>query len=96
MDNGFFQWLLGIGNNLGTFSHLGNATRYRTLRVDAQGDSSTFDFSNGRGWKGAVSGLNFDYGLGDGWTVRDNLSYTKGNADTYGFVPDGNPMRFLI
>ena len=90
------QWILpmalGIGNNLGTFSPLGNATRYRTLRVDAQGDSSTFDFSNGRGWKGAVSGLNFDYGLGDGWTVRDNLSYTKGNADTYGFVPNGNPM----
>ena len=90
------QWILpmalGIGNNLGTFSPLGNATRYRTLRVNAQGDSSTFDFSNGRGWKGMVSGLNFVYDLGKGWTVRDNLSYTKGNADTYGFVPNGNPM----
>ncbi|MEJ2614723.1 MAG: TonB-dependent receptor, partial [Ignavibacteriaceae bacterium] len=52
-----------------------------------------FDFSNGRGWKGTISGLNFDYNLGVGWTVRDNLSYTKGNADTYGFVPNGNPMR---
>lgn len=90
------QWILpmalGIGNDLGTFSPLGNATRYRTLRVNEQGDSSTFDFSNGRGWKGMVSGLNFDYDLGKGWTVRDNLSYTKGNADTYGFVPNGNPM----
>ena len=90
------QWILpmalGIGNNLGTFSPLGNATRYRTLRINEQGDSSTFDFSNGRGWKGMVSGLNFDYDLGKGWTVRDNLSYTKGNADTYGFVPNGNPM----
>ena len=90
------QWILpmaiGIGNDLGTFSPLGNATRYRTLRIDQQGDSANFDFSNGRGWKGSVSGLNFDYGLGDGWTVRDNLSYTKGNADTYGFVPNGNPM----
>jgi iron complex outermembrane receptor protein len=90
------QWILpmalGIGNNLGTFSPLGNATRYRTLRVNTQGDSATFDFSNGRGWKGTVSGVNFDYDLGNDWTVRDNASYTKGNADTYGFVPNGNPM----
>lgn len=90
------QWILpmalGIGNDLGTFSPLGNATRYRTLRINQQGDSTTFDFSNGRGWKGMVSGLNFDYDLGNNWTVRDNLSYTKGNADTYGFVPNGNPM----
>jgi outer membrane receptor protein involved in Fe transport len=90
------QWILpmalGIGNNLGTFSPLGNATRYRTLRTDAQGDSANFDFSNGRGWKGTVSGLNFNYDLGNGWGVRDNASYTKGNADTYGFVPNGNPM----
>lgn len=90
------QWILpmalGTGNDFGTFSPLGNATRYRTLQINAQGDSATFDFSNGRGWKGAISGLNFDYELGDGWTVRDNLSYTKGNADTYGFVPNGNPM----
>ncbi|HKI77631.1 MAG TPA: TonB-dependent receptor [Ignavibacteriaceae bacterium] len=90
------QWILpmalGIGNDLGTFSPLGNATRYRTLGINTQGDSATFDFSKGRGWKGTVSGLNFDYDLGNGWTVRDNASYTKGNADTYGFVPNGNPM----
>lgn len=90
------QWVLpmalGTGNDLGTFSPLGNSTRFRTLQINAQGDSATFDFSKGRGWKGAISGLNFDYDLGGGWTVRDNLSYTKGNADTYGFVPNGNPM----
>ncbi|MBK7104771.1 MAG: TonB-dependent receptor [Ignavibacteriae bacterium] len=90
------QWILpmalGTGNDLGTYSPLGNATRYRTLQINAQGDSANFDFSNGRGWKGTISGLNFDYSLGDGWTVRDNLSYTSGDADTYGFVPNGNPM----
>jgi outer membrane receptor for monomeric catechols len=36
--------------------------------------------------------LNFDYGLGGGWTVRDNLSYTSGDANTLGFVPNGSPM----
>jgi len=90
------QWILpqalGIGNDYGTFSPLGNSTRFRVLQINAQGDSANFDFSNGRGWKGMVSGLNIDYSLGRGWTVRDNLSYTKGDADTYGFVPNGNPM----
>jgi outer membrane receptor protein involved in Fe transport len=91
------QWILpmalGTGNDEGTFSPLGNATRYRTLQINAQGDSANFDFANGRGWKGIVSGLNFDYELGGGWTVRDNLSYTSGMANTLGFVPNGSPMK---
>ncbi|MEW6702852.1 MAG: TonB-dependent receptor [Bacteroidota bacterium] len=91
------QWVLpmalGTGNDYGTFTPLGNATRYRTLAINTQGDRAAFDFSKGRGWKGVVAGLNFDYDLGNGWTVRDNLSYTSGNAPTYGFVPNGNPMK---
>lgn len=90
------QWILpmslGTGNDPGTFTPLGNATRFRTLAVNTQGDVKQFDFSNGRGWKGMVSGLNFDYDLGDDWTVRDNLSFTSGNADTYGLVPNGSAM----
>ncbi len=96
LTNDHGQWILpmalGTGNNEGTFSPLGNSTRFRMLQINAQGDSANFDFSNGRGWKGIVSGLNFDYGLGSGWTVRDNLSYTNGDANTLGFVPNGSPM----
>ena len=97
LTNDHGQWILPMalatGNDLGEFSPLGNATRFRTLRINTQGDSAHYDFSNGRGWKGIVSGLNFDYGLGGGWTVRDNLSYTSGDANTLGFVPNGNPMK---
>jgi iron complex outermembrane recepter protein len=97
LTNDHGQWVLPMaletGNEAGTFSPLGNATRFRTLRINAQGDSATYDFSQGRGWKGIVSGLNFDYNLGGGWTVRDNLSYTSGDANTLGFVPNGSPMR---
>ncbi len=97
VTNDHGQWILpmalGTGNTLGTFSPLGNATRFRTLRINEQGDSAHFDFSDGRGWKGLVTGLNFDYDLGNGWTVRDNLSYTAGDANTLGFVPNGSPMR---
>jgi len=97
ITNDHGQWILpmalGTGNNEGTFSPLGNATRFRTLRINTQGDSAHFDFSDGRGWKGMVSGLNFDYELGGGWTARDNLSYTSGDANTLGFVPQGGPMK---
>ncbi len=93
----FGQWYLPMsltsGNDLGTFSQLGNATRFRTLRVNAAGDTKTYDFSHGRGWKGSVSGMNAEFEVSDNITLRDNLAYTKGNADTYGFVPDGAPVR---
>ncbi|MFC4347973.1 TonB-dependent siderophore receptor [Kordiimonas lipolytica] len=91
------QWYLPMalftGNDLGDFSQLGNATRFRTLQVNSNGDTETFDFAGGRGWDGSVSGLNIDFDLGDGFAVRNNMSYTKGNADTYGLVPDGSPIQ---
>lgn len=92
----FGQWYLPMalntGNDLGTFSQLGNATRFRTLQINANGDTRDFDFADGRGWKGSVSGLNANFDLGNGFELRDNMSYTKGNADTLGFVPDGGPV----
>lgn len=95
LTNDHGQWILpmalGTGNNQGTFAQLGNATRYHSIRINAAGDSAQYDFANGRGWKGVVSGMNFDYQLGAGWTVRDNLSYTNGDANTLGFVPGGSP-----
>ncbi|MCI0695149.1 TonB-dependent receptor [candidate division KSB1 bacterium] len=91
------QWILPMalnsGNDLGDFAQLGNATRFRELQVNDQGDTEIFDFSRGRGWDGSVSGVNADFDLGAGWTVRDNLSYTKGQANTFGFVPSGGAIR---
>jgi len=91
------QWVLPMalntGNNLGTFTPLGNPTRFRELRINGSGDTQIFDFANGRGWKGSVSGINANLDLGAGWMVRDNLSYTSGNANTFGFVPEGGPIR---
>ena len=90
------QWYLPMalnsGNDLGTFSQLGTATRFRTLQVNANGDTQDFDFGDGRGWDGSVSGVNANFDLGNGFEVRDNMSYTKGDADTLGFVPDGSPI----
>lgn len=94
-DNG--QWVLPMaletGNDLGTFSQLGNATRFRELQINAKGETKVFDFAKGRGWTGNVSGISATFDMGAGWTVRDNLCYTSGDANTYGFVPNGSPIK---
>jgi iron complex outermembrane recepter protein len=91
------QWVLPMalnsGNNLGDFAQLGNATRFRELQINEKGETETFDFSKGRGWAGSISGMNADFDLGSGWSVRDNLSFTKGQANTFGFVPQGGAIR---
>ncbi len=97
LTDDYGQWILPMalntGNDLGTFSPLGNATRFRELQINGAGDTQIFDFAKGRGWKGGISGVNADLDLGDGWMVRDNLTYTSGNANTFGFVPNGGPIR---
>ena len=90
------QWVLPMalntGNDLGTFAQLGNATRFRELQVNAAGDTEIFDFADGRGWKGLVTGGSADFDLGGGFTVRDQFTYMTGSADTFGFVPSGSPV----
>jgi outer membrane receptor protein involved in Fe transport len=90
------QWILPMalnsGNDLGTFAQLGNATRFRELQTNAQGDTQIFDFAKGRGWDGTVSGGSAEFELGGGFTFRDQFTYMAGDADTYGFVPDGGAI----
>ena len=81
------------GVDLGTFNELGNASRYATLQINANGDKQTFDLAHGRGWKGTVSGVNFEKTFDNGWSLRDHFGYTKGDADTYGLVPDGGAIK---
>jgi len=90
------QWVLpfalNTGNDLGEFAQLGNATRFRELQTNAAGDTTIFDFANGRGWDGIVTGGSVEFDFGDDWTFRDQFTYTSGNADTFGFVPSGGPV----
>lgn len=97
LTNDYGQWVLPMalntGNNLGTFSPIGNANRFRDLRINEAGDTQNFDLANGRGWKGSVSGINANLDLGNGWMARDNFTYTSGDANTFGFVPQGGPIK---
>ncbi len=90
------QWVvpfsLNAGNDLGEFAALGNATRFRELQINSAGDTTIFDFGNGRGWDGAVSGGSFEFEFGDGWTIRDQYTFTSGDANTVGFLTSGSAV----
>jgi len=90
------QWVLpfalNTGNDLGEFAQLGNATRFREIQVNPAGNTEIFDFANGRGWDGTIAGGSAEFDFGDGWTFRDQFTFTSGNADTFGFVPAGSPV----
>jgi outer membrane cobalamin receptor len=90
------QWILPMalnsGLDLGNFAQLGNATRFREIQTNASGDTEIFDFAKGRGWDGMVSGGSAQFDVGDGFTIRDQFTYMEGNADTYGFVPNGGAV----
>ncbi len=90
------QWVLPMalnaGLDLGTFAELGNATRFRELQTNAAGNTQIFDFAGGRGWDGAISGGSAEFDLGGGFTIRDQFTFTSGDADTYGFVPAGGAV----
>ncbi len=47
----------------------------------------SMDMGQGRGWKGSVTGGAIELELDNGWTFSDRFSLTKGDANTYGFVP---------
>jgi outer membrane receptor protein involved in Fe transport len=64
------------------------------------GDSShpnplvkTLDLAEGRGWKGGMTGGSVVLDVTDDWQLTDRFSFTSGDADTVGLVPDGGAVQ---
>lgn len=61
--------------------------------ADGNGGSAinweSMDMGEGRGWDGSVTGGSLELNLANDWTFIDRFSLTKGDADTFGFVPQG-------
>lgn len=86
-------WYLPIpinvpGIDLGTFTELGNYSRYATLAT-GPGQTRTYDLADGRGFKGTIVGANLQKEFGDGWKINARVAYTEGDANTLGLVNDG-------
>ncbi|MDX1515309.1 MAG: TonB-dependent receptor [Woeseiaceae bacterium] len=53
----------------------------------------TVDLGEGRGWDGSFTGGSVTLEFADGWELTDRFSFTAGNADTLGLVPDGGAVQ---
>ncbi|MCV2883447.1 TonB-dependent receptor [Aestuariibacter sp. AA17] len=80
----------GVDNE---YTQIGTLNRQATIAYGPDGTKQAFDFGNGRGWDGSISGGSINLELGNGWTFVDRFAYTSGKADTYGLVPEGSPVQ---
>ena len=79
----------GVDNE---YTQIGTNNRLQEIEF-GDGDSEVIDFGQGRGWVGSVSGGSIDLTLDNGWILVDRFSYTNGDADTYGLVPQGGAVK---
>jgi iron complex outermembrane receptor protein len=79
----------GVDND---YTQIGTNNRLQEIEF-GDGESEVFDFGKGRGWNGSVSGGSIDLTLDNGWVLVDRFSYTNGDADTYGLVPQGGAVK---
>lgn len=78
----------GVDNQ---YTQIGTLNRQASIQYGPDGTSQAFDFGDGRGWDGSVSGGKIQLEFADGWQFSDRFNYTKGDANTYGLVPEGAP-----
>ncbi|NQZ88833.1 MAG: TonB-dependent receptor plug domain-containing protein [Colwellia sp.] len=89
-------WYLPSPLNVNTvdnqYTQIGTNNRQATIQYGPEGNKTTetIDFGKGRGWNGSVSGGSINLTLDNGWDLVDRFIYTKGDADTYGLVPNGD------
>lgn len=79
----------GVDNN---YTQLGTLNRQGTIQYGPDGTQQSFDFGEGRGWDGSISGGSVNLEFGNGWSFVDRFALTKGDADTLGLVPEGTAV----
>ncbi len=79
----------GVDNK---YTQIGTNNRLQEIEF-GDGESEVIDFGQGRGWVGSVSGGSIDLTLDNGWVLVDRFSYTSGDADTYGLVPQDGAVK---
>ncbi len=91
------QWYLPVALNVpgvdAEYNQLGALNRQRQIRFGDDNDPKTLDLGEGRGWDGAMTGGSIILDVTDEWQLTDRFSYTAGDADTLGLVPDGGAVN---
>ncbi len=74
------------------YTQIGPLNRQASITYGADNITESFDFGDGRGWDGHVSGGSLKIDLPNDWFLIDRFNLTKGKANTYGLVPNGSAM----
>ncbi|HZW59755.1 MAG TPA: TonB-dependent receptor [Woeseiaceae bacterium] len=89
------QWYLPVALNVPgvdpEYNQLGPMNRQR--QIQAGGEFKSLDLGEGRGWDGSMTGGSVILDIASGWELTDRFSYTAGDADTLGLVPDGGAVQ---
>lgn len=80
----------GIDNK---FTQIGPLNRQATIAYGPNGETASYDFADGRGWKGGITGGTVDLDLTDDWRLVYRFSHLSGQANTLGLVPEGGAAR---
>ncbi len=65
-----------------SYTQIGTNNRQATITFGADDETKSFDFAEGRGWNGHVSGGSIKLDLDNGWNIIDRFSLTQGDANT--------------
>jgi len=91
------QWYLPVALNVPgvdpSYNQLGALNRQRQIRYGPNNDAKLVDQADGRGFDGSMTGGSIVLDIGNDWSLTDRFSYTTGDADTLGLVPDGGAVR---
>jgi outer membrane receptor protein involved in Fe transport len=100
------QWYLPVALNVpggdASYNQLGTMDRQRSILTNNNGGDplftgdplqKTLDLGEGRGWSGSMTGGSVTLDISDDWTLTDRFSFTGGDADTLGLVPDGGAVQ---
>jgi iron complex outermembrane recepter protein len=100
------QWYLPVALNVpgvdASYNQLGALNRQRSILTNNNSGSVAFtgdpleknlDLAEGRGFSGSMTGGSVTLDITDSWRLTDRFSYTAGDADTLGLVPDGGAVQ---
>ncbi len=91
------QWYLPVPLNVpgvdAEFSQIGTLNRQRAIQFGPDGEQKTVNLGEGRGWDGSMTGGSIVIEIADNWELTERFSYTSGDADTLGLVPNGGAVN---
>jgi outer membrane receptor protein involved in Fe transport len=91
------QWYLPVALNVpgvdAEYNQLGALNRQRQIRIGPNNEARLIDQADGRGFDGSMTGGSIVIDVGNDWSMTDRFSYTTGDADTLGLVPDGGAVN---